>query len=303
MSKELARNLINAGVHFGHGSSRWNPKMKPYIFAKRGMVHIIDIKETLKGVIFAKKLLMQIASAGKDVVFVGTKRQAQKTVISTAEACKMHYVSNRWLGGILTNFRTIRARLKRLEELEKMAEDGSIEAESKKRASTLKRELRKIKGNLDGIRSMAQLPGAVVVVDVKKEHIALREAKKLGIPTIGIIDTDSDPDTVDIAIPANDDSTKSIMLILNELALAISAGKTAALTSKASQTAGGTRPVRSRRRSLARADGGPVPAVAPAATPEAAATETPATEAPATEVPATEAEETKSSEKTETQNE
>ena len=265
MSKELARNLINAGVHFGHGSSRWNPKMKPYIFAKRGMVHIIDIKETLKGVIIAKKLLTQIASAGKDVVFVGTKRQAQKTVIGIAGDCKMHYVSNRWLGGILTNFRTIRNRLKRLEELEKMAEDGSIESESKKRASTLKRELRKIKGNLEGIRNMAQIPGAVVVVDVKREYIALREAKKLGIPTIGIIDTDSNPDTVDIAIPANDDSTKSIGLILSELASAITAGKTMALTSKAVQ-AGSDRPVRSRRRSLARADGAAeTPKTAPAA--------------------------------------
>ena len=278
MSKELARNLINAGVHFGHGLSRWNPKMKPYIFAKRGMVHIIDVKETLKGIILAKKLLMQIVSEGKDVIFVGTKRQAQKTVISTADMCKMHYVSNRWLGGILTNFRTIRAQLKRLEELEAMVEDGSIEAESKKRASTLKRELRKIKSNLDGIRRMAQLPGAVVVVDVKKEYLALREAKKLGIATIGIIDTDSDPDTVDIAIPANDDSTKTIELILSELASAVAVGKTTVLAGK--ETRSGDRPVRSRRRSLARADGASSAAVAPpkAETASAVTTEIPAEE-------------------------
>ena len=263
MSKELARNLINAGAHFGHGVSRWNPKMAPYIFAKRSMVHIIDVKETLKGLIIAKKLVTQIISGGKDVVFVGTKRQAQKTIVNTAEASKMHYVSNRWLGGILTNFRTIRARLKRLEELESMAQDGSIEAESKKRASRLKRELRKIKSNLDGIRNMAKLPGAVVVVDVKREYIALREAEKLGIMTIGIIDTDSNPDTVDVAIPANDDSTKTIKLILDELVSAVALGKTM-VASKAASATGAPRPARSRRRSLARADGGAEPAAAEA---------------------------------------
>ena len=265
MSKELARNLINAGAHFGHGASRWNPKMAPYIFAKRSMVHIIDIKETLKGLIIAKKLVTQIVSQGKDVVFVGTKRQAQKTVVKTAEASKMHYVSNRWLGGILTNFRTIRARLKRLEELESMAKDGSIEAESKKRASTLKRELRKIKSNLDGIRNMAKLPGAVIVVDVKREYIALLEAKKLGIVTIGIIDTDSNPDTVDVAIPANDDSTKTIKLILDELVSAVAQGKTMVAASRAASATGTPRPARSRRRSLARADEGAESASAEAA--------------------------------------
>ena len=265
MSKELARSLINAGVHFGHGASRWNPKMKPYIFAERGKIHIIDVKETLKGLIIAKKLTTQVVSGGKDVVFVGTKRQAQKTVIKVAETCKMHYVSNRWLGGILTNFRTIRGRLKRLEQLEAMAQDGSIEAESKKRASTLKRELRKIKGNLEGIRKMANLPGVVVVVDVKKEHLALREAKKLGIPTIGIIDTDSDPDVVDVPIPANDDSTKSIFLILNELASAVSVGKTMSLGNKGTSGVG-ARPVRSRKRSLVRAgEASSVPTAPPAA--------------------------------------
>jgi len=196
------------------------------------------------------------------VVFVGTKRQAQKTVIDMAEKCKMHYISNRWLGGTLTNFRTIRDRLKRLDELEAMAADGSIESESKKRASTLKRELRKIKSNLDGVRKMAQLPGVVVVVDVRREYLALREAKKLGIPTIGIIDTDSNPDTVDIAIPANDDSTKTIELILDELVLAVGAGKTMATTSKAAAGAV-ARPARSRKRSLARADGESPAAAAP----------------------------------------
>ena len=206
MAKELARELINAGAHFGHGVSLWNPKMAPFIFAKRGKIHIIDIKQTLKGLLIAKKLLIEVVSSGKDVVFAGTKRQAQKAVEAAAAKCGMHYVSDRWLGGTLTNFRTIRSQLQRLEELEAMQQSGALEKESKKQASRLKRELRKIKSNLEGIRRLSRLPGAVVAVDTKKEYLALREAKKLGIATIGLIDTDSDPDMVDVAIPVNDDS-------------------------------------------------------------------------------------------------
>ncbi len=226
MAKELARELINAGVHFGHGVSRWNPKMATFIFAKRGKIHIIDVKKTLTGILIARKLLAEVVSSGKDVVFVGTKRQAQKAVEAVAEKCSMHYVSQRWLGGMLTNFRTIRSRLQRLEQLETMQETGTLDSESKKQASRLKREMRKISSNLGGVRKMSRLPGAVVVVDVKKENIALAEAKKLGISTIGIIDTDSNPDVVDVAIPANDDSIRAIGLILNELADAVAIGKT-----------------------------------------------------------------------------
>jgi len=226
VAKELARKLINAGVHFGHGVSRWDPKMAPFIFAKRGNIHIIDVKKTLTGLLIAKKLLAEVVSSGKDVVFVGTKRQAQKAVESIAEKCGMHYVSQRWLGGMLTNFRTIRSRLQRLEQLEAMVEDGTLDSESKKQASRLKREMRKIKANLQGVRNMSRLPGAVVVVDAKKEYLALREAKKLEIATIGLLDTDSDPDTVDVAIPANDDSIRAVDLILNELADAVAIGKT-----------------------------------------------------------------------------
>ncbi len=225
MAKELARELINAGAHFGHSVSRWNPRMAPFIFAKRGKIHIIDVKKTLTGVLIAKKLLTEVVSSGKDVVFVGTKRQAQKSVEAVAEKCGMHYVSQRWLGGMLTNFRTIRSRLQRLEQLEAMQEDATLEGESKKQASRLKREMRKIKSNLNGVRRMSHLPGAVVVVDARKEYIALREARKLGIATIGIIDTDSDPDMVDVAIPANDDSIRAIDLILNELGDAVATGK------------------------------------------------------------------------------
>jgi len=202
--------------------------MAHFIFAKRGNIHIIDVKQTLKGLLIAKKLLAEVVSSGKDVVFVGTKRQAQKAVEAAAGKCEMHYVSQRWLGGMLTNFRTVRSRLQRLEQLESMAEDGTLESESKKQASRLKREMRKIKANLQGVRNMSRLPGAVVVVDAKKEYLALHEARKLDIATIGLLDTDSDPDTVDVAIPANDDSIRAIDLILCELADAVAIGKTMA---------------------------------------------------------------------------
>ncbi len=253
MAKELARDLISAGVHFGHGVNRWNPKMEPYIFGKRGMIHIIDVKETLRGLIISKKLLTDVVSSGKDVVFVGTKRQAQKAAEKAAEKCGMHYVSERWLGGTLTNFATIRSRLKRLEELEGMASSGQLDAESKKQAARLKREMRKIKSNLDGIRKMNRLPGVVVVVDTRKEYNALREANKLGIMTVGVIDTDSDPEMVDIAIPANDDSLKAISILLDELAEAVSKGKT--MVRPAGTTISSKGRGRSRRRVLASASG------------------------------------------------
>lgn len=252
MAKELARKLINAGVHFGHGVSRWNPKMAPFIFAKRGNIHIIDVKKTLKGLLIAKQLLAEVVSSGKDVVFVGTKRQAQKAVEDIAEKCGMHYVSQRWLGGMLTNFRTIRSRLQRLEQLEAMVEDGTLDSESKKQASRLKREMRKIKTNLQGVRNMSRLPGAVVVVDAKKEYLALREAQKLDIATIGLLDTDSDPDTVDVAIPANDDSIRAVELLLNELADAVAIGKT--MTAVRQEVPQRPRRVRSRRPAMARAN-------------------------------------------------
>ncbi|MGH2271201.1 30S ribosomal protein S2 [Anaerohalosphaeraceae bacterium U12dextr] len=255
MNKELARELISAGVHFGHAASRWNPKMAPYIFGKRGMIHIINVKETLKGILIAKKLIASIVASGKDVVFVGTKRQAQKAVQSAAEACGMHYVSERWLGGTLTNFRTIRSRVQRLEELEGMMAGGQMESESKKQGSRLKRELKKITENLGGIRKMSRVPGVVVAVDVRKEYIALREARKLGIATIGIIDTDADPDTVDVAIPANDDSLKAIEIIMNELAQAVAEGKTMIKPEDMSVQARQPRQ-RSRRRVLASAGEG-----------------------------------------------
>ncbi len=252
MAKQLARELINAGAHLGHGVSRWNPKMAPFIFAKRGNIHIIDVKKTLKGLLIARKLLAEVVSSGSDVIFVGTKRQAQKAVAAAANKCGMHYVCERWLGGTLTNFRTIRSRLQRLEQLEAMEQDGTLESESKKQASRLKREMRKIKSNLEGVRKMTRLPGAVIVVDAKKEYLALREAKKLGIATVGILDTDSDPDAVDVAIPANDDSIRAVELILNELADAVAVGKT--MIPARAEPAVRARRVRPQRPALARAD-------------------------------------------------
>jgi small subunit ribosomal protein S2 len=223
LASELVKNLIESGVHFGHRASRWNPKMAPYIFGKRNLIHIIDIRETVKGLLRARKLLAQVVSKGDDVLFVGTKRQARTAVIKTAERTNMHYVAERWLGGALTNFRTIRSRLARLEELEAIEQDTTV-AYSKKMLSTLNRERRKIKRNLDGIRRMSKLPGALVLIDAKREHIAAREARKLGITVIALIDTDSDPDTCDIAIPGNDDAMRAIELICDSLAEAILEG-------------------------------------------------------------------------------
>jgi len=276
VAKELARELINAGAHFGHGVSKWNPKMAPLIYTKRGNIHIIDIRKTLRGVIIARKLLADVVSSGRDVVFVGTKRQAQKAVAAAAAKCGMHFVSHRWVGGMLTNFRTIRSRVQRLEQLEAMQESGTLDSESKKQASRLKRELRKIKANLDGVRKMSRLPGAVVVVDARKEYLALREAKKLGIAAVGLLDTDSDPDTVDVAIPVNDDSIRAIDLILNELADAVAYGKTQIPIQQEAQAR--PRRARSRRSTFTRATGAEAEAVAVAGQSDAGEVEEPGPE-------------------------
>ncbi len=225
MLATLIRELVDSGVHFGHRVSWWNPKMAPYIYGKRNGIHIINVKETVKGLLVAKKYVSQTVSRGQDVLFVGTKRQAKQAINEQANRCSMPYVNERWLGGTLTNFRTIRSRLARLEELEALDESGQINSYSKKMITTLTREKRKIKRNLEGIRKMSKLPGAVVVIDCHREHLALREARKLGIPTIGLIDTNSDPDIVDIAIPGNDDAMRTIELLLKELADSVEEGK------------------------------------------------------------------------------
>jgi small subunit ribosomal protein S2 len=222
---ELVKGLVDAGVHFGHRVSRWNPKMEPYIHGKRNMIHIIDVKETIKGLLRAKKLIQQSVAQGKDILFVGTKRQARHAVEDEAKRCGMHYVAERWLGGTLTNFRTIRQRLNRLEELEKLWQTGQIETYSKKMKSTLQREMDKIKANLEGIRRMDRMPGIMFLVDTRREHIAVKEARKLGVTTVAMIDTDSDPDLIDLPIPGNDDAMRAIEIIVRELADSAIEGK------------------------------------------------------------------------------
>lgn len=219
------QELISAGFQFGHRTSRWNPKMKPFIFGKRNLIHIINLRETIRGLIIAYKFLLKLASSEKNVLFVGTKWQARTIVAREAQKCNMHYVNERWLGGTLTNFRTIRERLERLKELESLDSDGSINQYSKKMISSLHREKKKIKQNLEGIKNMNELPGAVVVIDAKRESTAVKEANKLGIPVISLIDTDCDPDLVDICVPGNDDAIRSIEIFLTKAADAVLEGR------------------------------------------------------------------------------
>ncbi|MBI4575992.1 MAG: 30S ribosomal protein S2 [Planctomycetes bacterium] len=217
--------LIKAGVHFGHRVSRWNPKMEPFIYGNRNLIHIIDLRETIKGLLRAKHFLRQISAEGQEVIFVGTKRQAQEVVQRNAERCGMHSVTQRWLGGTLTNYATIRSRLKRLVEIETVEASQAYQSYSKKAVASLQREKRKIRRNLDGIRNMEKLPGAVIVVDPMREYIAVREANILDIPVAALMDTDCDPTQVEIPIPGNDDAYRSISIVLDALADAIIEGK------------------------------------------------------------------------------
>jgi small subunit ribosomal protein S2 len=278
---ELVKALVDAGVHFGHRVSRWNPKMQPYIHGKRNMIHLIDVKETMKGLLLAKRLIAQQVAAGRDVLFVGTKRQARHAVEEESKRCGMHYVSERWLGGTLTNFRTIRARLNRLDELEKLWSSGQIETYSKKMKATLQREMDKIKANLEGIRKMERMPGLMVIVDTRREHIAVKEAKKLGVKTIALIDTDSDPDLIDLPIPGNDDAMRAIELVMRELADAVIEGKTGRGEAKGGAAAE-EQPRRRSSRAAFRADEGGAPGR------EEGAGEGPAEAAPTEAAPAAE---------------
>lgn len=221
----LVKDLIEAGIHFGQRRSNWNPKMAPYIFGLRNKIHVIDIRQSVRGLLLARKFITGVVAEGKDVCFVGTKRQARAAVEKYAKDVDMPYVIERWLGGTLTNYRTIRERLKRLEELERLVESGEIENYSKKMASQLLREQRKIHRNLQGIRNMDEHPGCLVIIDVNREVNALREARSLRIPSIALIDTDGDPDLVDIPIPGNDDSMRSIDVVVRELCNAVTEGK------------------------------------------------------------------------------
>jgi small subunit ribosomal protein S2 len=224
----VVKDLIDAGVHFGHRASRWNPKMKPYIYGKRNLIHIIDLKETVRGLLRATKFFNRVAASGGLILFVGTKRQAAETIIEECKRSGMPYVTERWLGGTLTNFRTIRSRLQRLEELETILDGEQASSYSKKMISTLSRERRKIDRNLSGIRGMTRLPEALMVIDPRREHIAVAEARKLGLKVVALLDTDCDPDLIDLPIPGNDDSMRSIELLIRRLTDAIVEGRAAA---------------------------------------------------------------------------
>ena len=225
MAVVAMKQLLEAGVHFGHQTRRWDPKMAEYIFQARNGIHIIDLQKTSKKIDEAYAFLKEQAEEGKTVLFVGTKKQAQECVKEAAEKSGMYYVDQRWLGGMLTNFDTIRTRVQRLKDLEKMQEDGTFEVLPKKEVILLKKEMEKLERNLGGIKEMDKLPGVIFLVDPKKEHIAVLEAKKLGIPVIGLVDTNCNPEEVDYAIPGNDDAIRAVKLITDVMANAIIEGR------------------------------------------------------------------------------
>lgn len=222
------KNLLEAGVHFGHQTRRWNPKMKPYIFTERNGIYILNLQRTLREIDTTYQFVRDLTARGGSVLLVGTKKQAQDPVRKEAERSGMPYVNQRWLGGMLTNFVTIRGRIKRMVELETMEENGTMAQLPKKEAILLRRELEKLQRDLTGIREMADLPKAVFVVDTKREAIAVKEARRLGIPLIGLVDTNADPDEVDYVIPGNDDAIRSVSLICKVIADAALDGRRAA---------------------------------------------------------------------------
>ena len=219
------KQLLEAGVHFGHQTRRWNPKMAPYIFTERNGIYIIDLQKTVKKVEEAYYFIRDIAASGKDVLFVGTKKQAQDSIKEEAERVGMYYVNNRWLGGMLTNFQTIEKRIARLAQINQMEEEGTFDLLPKKEVINLKNQRDKLEKNLGGIKDMKELPGAMFVVDPRKEKIAIAEAKKLGIPVVAIVDTNCDPDEVDYVIPGNDDAIRAVKLIASTISNAIIEGR------------------------------------------------------------------------------
>ncbi len=219
------KQLLEAGVHFGHQTRRWNPKMAPYIFTERNGIYIIDLQKTVKKVDEAYDFLRSVAEEGKSILFVGTKKQAQEAIKEEALKAGMYYVNARWLGGMMTNFATIRKSINRLKELEAMEQDGTFEVLSKKEVLSLKREMEKLEKSLGGIKDMDKLPGALFVVDPRKERIAVAEAKKLDIPIVAIVDTNCDPDEIDYVIPGNDDAIRAVKLLTSRMADAIIEGR------------------------------------------------------------------------------
>ena len=225
MAVVAMKQLLEAGVHFGHQTRRWDPRMAEYIFQARNGIHIIDLQKTSKKLDEAYDFVREQAEEGKTILFVGTKKQAQDCMKEAALKCGMYYVDKRWLGGMLTNFDTIQTRIKRLKDLEKMAEDGTFDVLPKKEVILLKKEMDKLEKNLGGIKDMKELPGVIFLVDPKKERIAVLEAKKLGIPLVGLVDTNCNPDDVDYVIPGNDDAIRAVKLIADVMANAVIEGK------------------------------------------------------------------------------
>jgi len=219
------KQLLEAGVHFGHQTRRWNPKMAEYIFAERNGIYIIDLQKTVRKVDDAYKAVSKIVSDGGEVLFVGTKKQAQESIKEEALRCGMYFVNERWLGGMLTNFKTIQSRIQRLKELEKMEAQGTFEILPKKEVAQLVHEMEKLQRNLGGIKEMKRVPAALFIVDPRKERIAIQEARNLGIPIVAIVDTNCDPDEVDYVIPGNDDAIRAVKLIAGKMADAVIEGK------------------------------------------------------------------------------
>ena len=225
MSSVSMKQLLEAGVHFGHQTRRWNPKMSRFIFTERNGIYIIDLQKTVKKLDEAYDFIKEIAAEGGEVLFVGTKKQAQDAIKEEARRCGMHYVNARWLGGMLTNYRTMKTRIARLEQLNKMKEDGTFDLLPKKEVIKLELEIEKLEKNIGGIKDMETLPKAMFVVDTRKEKIAVAEAKNLGIPVVAIVDTNCDPDEVDYVIPGNDDAIRAVKLISGAMADAIIEGR------------------------------------------------------------------------------
>ncbi len=219
------KQLLEAGVHFGHQTRRWNPKMAPFIFTDRNGIYIIDLQKTVKKVEEAYNFVKQLSTDGDSILFVGTKKQAQEAVREEAERCSMFFVNQRWLGGMLTNFQTIRRRIDRLHELEKMEANGTLEVLPKKEVAELMHEKEKLQKFLGGIKDMRRLPGALFIIDPRKERIAVAEARKLGIPIVAIVDTNCDPDEVDYIIPGNDDAIRAVRLLTGKMAEAVLEGR------------------------------------------------------------------------------
>ena len=225
MAVVAMKQLLEAGVHFGHQTKRWDPKMAEYIYQARNGIHIIDLQKTSKKIDEAYNFIKEVSEEGKDILFVGTKKQAQECIKEAAEKSNMFYVDQRWLGGMLTNFKTIRKRIERLNKLEEMQEDGTFDVLPKKEVAALKNEMEKLEKNLGGIKNMTRLPGAMFVVDPKNERIAVLEAKKLNIPIVGLVDTNCSPEDVDYPIPGNDDAIRAVKLITDVMANAVIEGR------------------------------------------------------------------------------